>query len=504
MPVTTSTPQARPETKKAKVNKRLFNIAMKKALAKQAIKNHWLFCKEIMGFEDIDNDFHRDLCLRVGNDREKDKLYLLPRGHLKTSVVTIANTLRRIAKNSNHRHLIISGVAEHAEDCVCVCEDYIKNGDSFNYFYPDIRPKDFRHVLWSRSRFTVRRTKALPNPTVEALGISSTQAGKHYERIVCDDLVNDKNSDTAEKKKQILSSYQLFLSLLEPGGWREVVGTRYFYDDLYNWILKYEDFDSMLKTVYEGKKGQETPEGERTYLFPQKFDDAIFKRITAGQSKYHVSCQYFNEPVDSERAKFKKSYIRYYDKIVDDEGKDKYVAHYVSADPAVGKGKNRDKSAIVAVAVDLDANVYVRQYVHLQMSSSQFMDYIASFYRKYAPMFVRVETNVGFLILQETFAKYLEEQKLNIPLDYVQSPNTANAKAIRIESMEPAFKAGRVFIKEDMVDLEDQLIRYPASHDDLIDALAWILPVAQPPENPEYEDDNSIFTKSIRFKRTGY
>jgi predicted phage terminase large subunit-like protein len=492
--------------KKFDYAKRSFNIAMRQKLAEYAIKHHWVFCKEILKFKDIDNEFHKRACARIGNDELKDKGYLFPRGHLKTSLITVGNTLRLVCKNPNWRHLILNARADFAEDQLVVCEEYIANGDSFNYFYPHIRPKDLKAQSWSRSKCTVNRTAMLPNATIEAQGILSHMTGRHMERIVFDDLVDDKNSDTLEKKKALLSAYQLTLSLLEPGGWRDMLGTRYFYDDAYNWIIKNEEYAWLISQVYTGPQGRKTPPGQRTYIFPQKFNDEIYARITAGQSNYHVSCQYFNDPVDEETQTFKRSYIQYFDdlRVENEDGQmeDIVLAHYIAVDPASGKGGNRDKTAIVVIGVDFKGHIYVIECIYAHLTFSQIVENTRILHDRYFPLSIIVETQTGFIGLQETYANEIEKKGM-MPVGYVYSPPTKNAKQIRIESMEPKAKAMMMFFKDNdpiIAMLIDQLVRYPANKDDLADAFAWAVRGALPPDPiGDEEDDEPV----VVFKRGG-
>lgn len=54
------------------------------------------------------------------------------------------------------------------------------------------------------------------------------------------------------------------------------------------------------------------------------------------------------------------------------------------------------------------------------------------------------------------------------------------SKNIRIEGLVPRFEVGTIFMKREMSDLVDELTTFPKGiHDDLIDALAYQLELAQ-------------------------
>ena len=55
-------------------------------------------------------------------------------------------------------------------------------------------------------------------------------------------------------------------------------------------------------------------------------------------------------------------------------------------------------------------------------------------------------------------------------------PDTRQTKAMRIRGLQPRFEARTVFLRREMVALEDELLRFPRGRtDDLVDALAYHL-----------------------------
>lgn len=80
------------------------------SLLKQLVlDDFWEFSNEIIGWKDLYEPLHKPLCDFVQNNPDKKKLILLPRGHLKSSVVTVGYPLWRIARNPKERILIATG-----------------------------------------------------------------------------------------------------------------------------------------------------------------------------------------------------------------------------------------------------------------------------------------------------------------------------------------------------------------------------------------------------------
>jgi len=60
------------------------------------------------------------------------------------------------------------------------------------------------------------------------------------------------------------------------------------------------------------------------------------------------------------------------------------------------------------------------------------------------------------------------------------------SKESRIGQLQPRFEAGALFIKKGMTDLRDQMVSFPrATHDDILDALAYVLQIAYPKKKKE-------------------
>jgi hypothetical protein len=64
--------------------------------------------------------------------------------------------------------------------------------------------------------------------------------------------------------------------------------------------------------------------------------------------------------------------------------------------------------------------------------------------------------------------------------------SNTRSKPQRISALQPYFENGKIWLKEDMKDLIDQITRFPKiAHDDIIDALAYILEIMIPADADE-------------------
>ena len=78
---------------------------IRQSLRDRAKKSTYFFAKAVLGFADLTVHTHGPIC-RTLDSPSKRKLVVMPRDHLKTSIATIADTLRRIVINPNIRILL--------------------------------------------------------------------------------------------------------------------------------------------------------------------------------------------------------------------------------------------------------------------------------------------------------------------------------------------------------------------------------------------------------------
>jgi hypothetical protein len=227
--------------------------ATKLEAVKKACKEDLKFlCVNVLGFSDWDiiHDQMRDYLKNAG----RQKLILIPRGHLKSSIVTVGYAIQRILKNPDIRILITNATWDNSRKFLGQISEMMTGKslltDIFGSFKGDGR--------WTLEELTVaQRVKATKEPTISTAGIEKSLTSQHYDLIIHDDLVNRENITTREQKEKVLSFYKDSLSLLDPGGEMIVIGTRWATDDLYGHLLE-NDLESMNGVKLEGPEEKAT------------------------------------------------------------------------------------------------------------------------------------------------------------------------------------------------------------------------------------------------------
>src|SRR5215213_1005233 len=96
------------------------------AQRKYVKENFWEFTKEVMRWKDLYEPLHKAMCDFVQDNWEKKRLMLIPRGHLKSSVITVSYALWHIAKNPKVRILIVNGTYPLAATFLSQIKDHLQ------------------------------------------------------------------------------------------------------------------------------------------------------------------------------------------------------------------------------------------------------------------------------------------------------------------------------------------------------------------------------------------
>src|SRR3990167_8314222 len=106
-------------------------------LRADVLEDFWEFSKEVIGWKDLYEPLHKPLCDFVQNNQDKKRMVLLPRGHLKSSVITIGYALWRIAQNPKIRILIANATGPLAVTFLKQIKDHLLKNEKFKELFGD-------------------------------------------------------------------------------------------------------------------------------------------------------------------------------------------------------------------------------------------------------------------------------------------------------------------------------------------------------------------------------
>ena len=189
------------------------------------------FNRDVLGWPDLYEPLHKRVCDFVQDNVDKKKLLiLLPRGSLKSSIITIGYTLWRICKNPNERVLIANATYPMAVSFLKQIKDHLSKNEVLKDIYGDLT-KDAEG--WRENLITLSGTMdgsgyRGKEPTVSAYGMESNLVGSHFTFGILDDMVNRDNINTREQLDKPINFFKDALDLIDPINGRKqviVIGT---------------------------------------------------------------------------------------------------------------------------------------------------------------------------------------------------------------------------------------------------------------------------------------
>lgn len=480
-------------------------------------QNFHYFCRDILGFKDLISDTdallpgysHESLCRLLQTDPQPFKLILMPRYTFKSHLGTIAYSLWQLVNDPNLRILICSDTNEKAEGFLGGIKNHILgliSGSLFRAVYGDWSV-DAKKGVWNQQAIVVApRTKAQVEPSIDTAGIETSKTGKHYDLLIFDDLVSEKNITTPELMQKVKEVYRKYLSVLKPGGTVLLIGTRWHHGDLYGSIVAEEEERAKLSQppvfrVY--KRQAEVVVNDKTiYPFsimgPQSLTKDRLALLKAQQGSAVYSALYQNDPTDDADAKFKLKDFAFYDPVLAKDSKwlsSLFITCCLDPIPPSDSLKG-DDAALTVVGSDDEMNMYLLDVIAGRLQPSEQIDSLFLLYSRWHFRTLGIEDNHWQkTLLPEIEIRVKQERKLNPNFRlFLVEPLTrtsVNSKHRDIHGLQPYHE--RQAIKLPGVRLELltgvyqklalQMMQYPNSaHDDVLDSLSMHLNIQRPGE----------------------
>lgn len=193
------------------------------------------FAKYCLEYKDMVPHVHGRMA-RILEEPTPNKLLCVPRGTFKSSLASVAYPIWRVLKNPNIRIMIDSEVYTNSTNYLREIKGHLQNNQRFIRLFGDLAGP-----VWTESEIIVStRTVNKKEPTIVASGIGAGKTGQHYDLIIGDDLSSPKNTMNQEQADKVVMHYRLYTSLLDPGGEKVIIGTRYSEIDIIGHIIQNE------------------------------------------------------------------------------------------------------------------------------------------------------------------------------------------------------------------------------------------------------------------------
>jgi hypothetical protein len=477
-----------------------------KIIADRGKESFWYFVSQILStspaFSLIEEVPHKKMCDLAQNWKKSKRIFLFPRDTFKTTVLVVAYALWEMVRNPNIKILLSSRTLENSKASLKAIKSVIETHELFRVCYGDLKGEPG----WLEDKITIstRTGQGWREPTIIIGGVGTESVGMHFNLILFDDPHDRTNIRTPMMIRDVISYYQGLLPCLDKReGKLQITATRWHHQDLINHCLINEpnNFDIEIKPAYWEENG------ETVYFFPSRLTEEVLVREKAALGTYFFSCQFLNSPIDDENASFRKDWLRYFsfdgstlhlmDKndFVDEKISAKDLNIFVAIDPA-GRGtitqqRLLDYTGVVVVGVDHQRRWFILEAWRKKgLRPTNIIDIIIEIWLKYKPEIIGVEE----VTFQGEISAGLETKVLKCGLKgriYTKELRHQNrSKNSRIKGLSPLYEYGRIYHNRNLFDLEDELLRWSINstvHDDIIDALAYILDFEYPPDDEKEE-----------------
>lgn len=428
-------------------------------------------CKEILWVNNppemkVWSKFHTQIYQHLAQN-QKYNLVMVPRDHLKSSVITIPWAIQQVLRNFNIRILLANAVWDNSRKFLGAIQRYLAPGAPLSMIYGPLHTHQ-----WNQDEITVNgRTLNLVAPTITTTGVEKFQTSQHYDLIIADDLHGFGNVETPALRQKVKEYFSTLYDLLDKKNGRMVViGTPWTQDDLYADLEEQGGWHIFKKNAYNNDPAR------ASVLFPEKFTPEILDDLRHRKGPYTFSSQYLLNPISEEAATFKKSQVRFYE-----EAEVPPMGLFLTIDPAISQRNEADNTAIIVAGMSEDRRIFVRDRVRARLTPDQIVQKTFDLVEKWKISRVGIETYGYQLSLK--YAMQLEQRKRGkfFIIEEMKKPKQIEKKETFIMRLQPYFEQGLIFLRRDMTDLVDELLAFPRGrHDDLLDALAYQLDYLNP------------------------
>lgn len=484
---------------------------------KNAAKNDlYVLCKGILRYKDVNPATHGAFCRFIQSHESRRRLALMPRGHLKSTIATIGDSLRvGLADPDDARVLIVGETATTSEKFLAEVKGHIEKNQLIRTLFPELIPPRFSGPgsSWSGGMASLHRQSAHKEPTWQAIGVGGAVVGGHFTRIKCDDLIGFEASRSPAKMQEAIAWVNNIESLLvdQHVDIIDWIGTRWSLIDLYAHIM--EGYGSELAVFSR----EAIENGE--IIFPQKHTWAEYSRIQRISPAVWFA-QYCNNPIAGGQSDLPIESVRSFRfnhdatavVFLDDTGREKswqirQLDRILCADPNSGSKTAEDHAAIVAVGVSPDDEVFSLEAWSDRVSPSDFVDRIYSMARRWTVRVVGIE-KAGQQNTQHYFEKKAKTADYFVRVEPLLHGNRNKDDRI-VKSLEPVIRSGRLYLLPSQSVLRGQIAAFPATElKDQIDALAYHVQLARTPalqqKSVERHGDILDLVLARRNRRTGY
>lgn len=477
-------------------------------------------------------------------ENQDRSLILMPRGHLKSTLLTVAMCLWRVYQIPDIRIFVGTAVQDLAKAFVREIRTYFEDPFLIQHVWnkrphvegrlvPEMERTKYkrdnkdteatdRKIIWSTKAIQVVRPGIFKEPTITVGSVGTIPTGFHFDELYLDDVVNFDNISTPEKLQRVKSWVDDLICVLDPqyfdvdwasvlpvpaekychiGGKITAVGTRYDRNDWYNELLDNEFWAHYQRNIYNNYEDE--TDGylwhevwnkkleliKRSDMTPTRFASQYLNRIIASgevildtnKIKYILPTQITRSTVPGSLQ------ITHNDLTSGGTEGGGIIRPVLVVDPAATIGEDSDYTCIVVGGKDRQGNVIV---IDARLGKWLAEDILKNMYE----LLNRWNLNAATIESVGGFAHFVQYVRSNfnrfrpVVLNEYKPVWTQGKKQVRIENaLQPLLENGMLYLPNYVAsnyEMRDQLMFFPRKtiHDDFPDALATLTELAKTPQ----------------------
>ena len=438
-------------------------------------------------------DFQREWWQYCCSD-EKFVAICAPRGHAKSTIVTVCYTLASLLFRNRKFALIVADTESQAAIFLGQIKQILYDSKEVHELF-DIKMNEKGEPDFDKDTETdiILNFKDGSQFRIIAKGAEQKLRGLLWngsrpDLIVIDDLMNEElvaNRDRRDKLRRWV--YGSLIPCRSERGIIRFIGTPLNLDDPLEALMPRENAKHTvvedLKIWSKKKKGMWVAVKYRAHtldysklLWPQRKSAKDFKELRADFVEQGIpevyACEILCNPIDDSIRFFKKQDFTAMTEI----DRKKELNYYITADLAISQQEKADYTAIVIAGMDSDGILQVRNVIKERMDGLAITQVLLQLQRLYNPLAVGIEDTQISKAIGPFLNRSMIEENTYLTL-YPMTPYRSD-KMTRARSIQARMRAGAVKFDKgaDWYEaFENELLEFPRSkHDDCVDAMSYM------------------------------
>lgn len=428
-------------------------------------------------------------------------------------------------KGANTRILYASSSDKNAlRKAGAIKRDYEQH-TMLRYYFPECRPENLRETeltspVWRKTEFTIpSRTLDYTEPFVDTGGVGTRSTGRHYDIIIFDDPIDEKNYNSeveVEAAKEWLRLAQFLLEVADPtredSGLIMVVGNKWTFWDVQTmideeWTDVYNSWHRSAWVCSHCGRGHcvRGPECMPTDepLWPERWTREGLYAVRDEIGDRLFAAQYENNPMAGESTAFRSEWLRYF--TWDDTGRWITVSPtqrwelrdlraVISVDPATSRDPKSCNTSIAVLGEHMQTgDVFLLDLVVGKFSPKQNVEQILNTYERWKKRGLRiahigVEVVAGQAFIAPALISSAERRDVYIQeprgkddstnlLQYYKTDTHMTKEDRIINLIGWRFENGKFYVYRGLphrTAFEAEYVRFPlARSTDIIDSIAY-------------------------------